>query len=99
MTVPETVVLPITPYPNGTFGPVPQDQSCAPSASARVITLPESFAAHKSREEASPPPVRGPASAAASRDGPETPCHCTENKDLPGWLPLSRHLPSAPLAG
>ena len=51
MTVPETVVLPITPYPNGTFGPVPQDQSCAPSASARVITLPERFALHKSAPE------------------------------------------------
>src|SRR3712207_6380518 len=48
MTVPETVVLPITPYPNVAFRPGLQDQSCAPSASARVITLPERLAAHKS---------------------------------------------------
>ncbi len=98
MTVPETVVLPITPYPNDAFGPVSQDQSCAPSASARVITLPESFAAHKSREEASPAPLREQASAELSRNGPETPCRCKENKDPPGRLPLSRHLSSTPLA-
>src|SRR6478735_12047638 len=54
MTVPETVVLPITPYPNGTFGPVSQVQTRAPSASARVITLPETFPRHKSGLSAGP---------------------------------------------
>ncbi len=66
MTVPETVVLPITPYPNDTFGPEFRALTRAPCASAREITLPDTSGWHKSAARLEPPAPRSAGAQSSS---------------------------------